>query len=58
MRVIYACKTCGGEDVSRDAWADWDVWTQQWVFRRAFDHAHCHDCDGETKLVEREIIAR
>lgn len=50
MRVSYICKTCGSDNVSRDAWADWDAREQQWVLRCAFDYAHCHDCDGETRL--------
>ncbi|MBL8658021.1 MAG: hypothetical protein JNJ92_11795 [Altererythrobacter sp.] len=46
------CGTCGSTDVSRDAWGDWDVATQAWVLRAVFDYAHCHACDGETRLVE------
>ena len=34
---------------------DWDTREQQWVLRTAFDHAHCHRCDGETRLVEVEL---
>lgn len=55
MPVAYVCNTCGGDDVSRDAWADWDVSEQQWVLRTAFDYAHCHRCDCETRLVEVEL---
>jgi hypothetical protein len=43
---------CGSEDVSRDAWGDWDVATQRWELRTVFDYAHCHVCDGETRLRE------
>ena len=46
------CGICGSSDVSRDAWGDWDVATQTWVLRAVFDHAHCHACDAETRLVE------
>jgi hypothetical protein len=52
MAVDYVCNVCGGNDVSRDAWADWDAGTQDWVLRTAFDHAHCHTCEFETRLVE------
>ena len=53
--VTFVCKWCGSTDVSRDAWADWDTQNQQWVLRVAFDYAHCHVCDYETRLVEREL---
>ena len=40
---------------SRDAWGDWDVDAQEWVLRTVFDHAHCHDCGGETRIDERPL---
>lgn len=46
------CATCGSEDVSRDAWGDWDMTAQGWVLRCVFDYAHCHACDGETRIEE------
>jgi hypothetical protein len=55
-RYAMVCKTCGSDDVSRDAWANWDIGAQQWVLGSVFDHAHCHRCDGETRLVEVERI--
>jgi hypothetical protein len=54
-RIQIVCGTCGSTDVSRDAWGDWDVRTQRWELRCVFDYAHCHDCDGETRLVEVEL---
>ena len=57
MKVDYVCNVCGGNDVSRDAWADWDAATQHWVLGAVFDYAHCHDCDGETRLEEVELPA-
>ncbi len=54
-RLAMICSTCGSDDVSRDAWADWDVRQQDWVLRVAFDNAHCHRCDCETSLVEVEV---
>ena len=51
-KVRMACGTCGSENVSRDAWGDWDVAAQDWVLRTVFDHAHCHACDGETRIEE------
>ena len=51
-KIRIVCGTCGSEDVSRDAWGDWDVAAQDWVLRCVFDYAHCHACDGESRLVE------
>jgi len=28
LKVRIVCGACGSEDVSRDAWGDWDVNTQ------------------------------
>ena len=55
MVVTYVCNTCGSDDVSRDAWAEWDVKSQDWVLRTAFDYAHCHRCDSEMSLQEVEL---
>ena len=51
-KIRIVCGTCGSEHVSRDAWGDWDVATQDWVLRTVFDYVHCHACDGETRLEE------
>jgi hypothetical protein len=54
-RYAMVCNSCGSDEVSRDSWADWDVKNQQWVLGSAFDYAHCHKCDGETRLIEVEL---
>jgi hypothetical protein len=54
-KVRMVCGACGSEDVSRDAWGDWDVDVQRWVLRTVFDYAHCHVCDCETRLLERPL---
>lgn len=56
-RIAIVCGTCGSDDVSRDAWAEWDTREQQWVLRTAFDYAYCHRCDGEARLVEVELAS-
>lgn len=58
MLVTYVCETCGSDDVSRDAWADWSAEKQEWVLRTEFDYAHCHRCDCETNMEEVELIPR
>jgi len=55
MPMAIVCSTCGSDDVSRDAWANWDVKAQEWVLGAVFDHAHCHRCDGETSLTEVQL---
>jgi hypothetical protein len=54
MNVEYICAYCGSNEVSRDAWADWDTKLQSWVLGAVFDYAHCHICGKETSLKERE----
>ena len=51
-KLRMVCETCGSDDVSRDAWSDWDVAAQAWVLRTVFDYAHCHACDAETRIEE------
>jgi hypothetical protein len=55
MAVDFVCDQCGGNSVTRDAWAAWDVATQDWALGATFDYAYCHDCDGETRLQEVEL---
>jgi len=50
--VQVCCKTCGSQNVKRDAWASWDPDIQDWVLEQVFDAGHCDDCDGETSLTE------
>jgi len=56
--VDYVCERCGGNTVTRDAWAAWDVEAQEWVLGAAFDYAYCHDCDEETRLEEVDLATR
>lgn len=56
--VDYVCNSCGGNSVTRDAWASWDADAQDWSLGAAFDHAFCHDCEAETNLVEVDLETR
>lgn len=57
MHVKMVCSECGGDNVKADAYATWDVANQRWECAETFDKgAYCDDCDGETRLEEREII--
>lgn len=57
-RIAIVCGTCGSDEVSRDAWADWDVDKQNWVLGTVFDYGHCHKCEGESSLIEVELAPR
>lgn len=50
VRVI--CRECGSAEVTREAWATWDVAGQRWVLGAVFDYAFCQKCMGTTKLDE------
>ena len=56
-RIAIICGTCGSDEVSRDAWANWDTVSQQWVLGSVFDYGHCHRCDCESRLVEVELAS-
>lgn len=53
MGIEIICETCGSTNIARDAWASWDTANQQWELGVVFDYAYCHDCDAETRLIER-----
>jgi hypothetical protein len=55
MMQRMTCSRCGSDDVARDAWACWDVYSQSWRRTAVFDYAHSHACEGETTLRAQEI---
>lgn len=54
--IDILCGMCGGKNVSRDAWASWDVAAQDWVLGAVFDEPYCHDCEESWALVEKELV--
>ena len=54
-RLAIICGTCGSDEVSRDAWANWDVAKQEWVLGSVFDAGFCHRCECESRLIEVEL---
>ncbi len=42
--VHMVCEHCGSQEVTRDAWAEWDVDSQRWILGTVFDYAFCHLC--------------
>jgi hypothetical protein len=53
--ITIVCSWCGSADVSRDAWASWDVEKQDWVLSAVFDNGFCHACGVDRSLVEAPI---
>jgi hypothetical protein len=54
-KIKIVCSHCGGENVMRDAYAEWDVASQDWVLQNVFDQGYCDDCGGEASLDEVEL---
>ena len=54
-RIAIICGTCGSDEVSRDAWANWEIGKQEWVLGAVFDDGHCHRCERESRLIEVEL---
>jgi hypothetical protein len=56
MKIKMVCSTCQSEDVLCDAYASWDIPTQQWELSQTFDKgAYCNNCDGGCRIDEVEI---
>lgn len=54
-QYTYTCDECGGENVSHDGVARWNVATQAWGLSATYDDAFCDDCQAECDTNEREI---
>lgn len=50
INSVPICKTCGSEHVAKDAWACFNRESGLWELENVFDDAHCHQCEGSTKL--------
>jgi hypothetical protein len=48
------CRTCGSDQVVRDAWACWSVEDQHWELGEVFDHAFCVACEDDCDLLVTE----
>ncbi|WP_298975919.1 DUF3768 domain-containing protein [uncultured Roseobacter sp.] len=49
--AVPRCATCHSERVVKDAWACFNPDSGLWELENVFDHAFCHQCETETKLV-------
>lgn len=51
-KIDIVCRECGSQDVRRDAWAEWDVDSQEWVLADVYDYSYCLNCEGDATLAE------
>lgn len=50
-RFRQVCDECGSEAVNCDAYATWNVETQEWELSSTFDKGStCDDCGGECRI--------
>lgn len=53
QRIKMVCATCGSDDVRCDAYAAWNVETQDWEVSATFTKGSvCEACGGETNIKE------
>jgi hypothetical protein len=52
VRIKIVCSECGSDDVFRDAWAVWNVESQDWELGTVFDQGFCDACGREQSLEE------
>lgn len=50
--VKLVCPKCGSDEVLADAYAEWDVDSQNWVLRTEFDNKICDSCSWEFKTAD------
>jgi len=50
------CEACGSEQITRFAWAEWDLEAQEWQIGAIFEFAFCHNCRGSAR-VEAQPLA-
>lgn len=51
-RIKKCCPDCGSTNVKCDAWAWWNVDTQEWVLDDTYSNGWCDDCEGEFKTFD------
>lgn len=54
-RLRMVCAACSSEQVTRDAWAEWNIEAQDWQLAAVFDFAHCHRCQATTHIEARPL---
>jgi len=54
--IALHCTHCGSDDILIDAWAVWDVETQQAVLHSTYDNWYCESCEGECNVSEEPVV--
>ena len=52
-KLRMVCAACSSEQVTREAWAEWNVEVQGWQLGALFDYAFCLRCQTPTHIEER-----
>lgn len=52
--LVPCCSECGSTEVRSDAYAEWDIVSQQWVLLTEFDNTDCEKCGGECSISWRK----
>lgn len=53
--VTVHCSNCGGENVKRDAHAEWNPELQTWELCSTYDDFYCEDCGHDVSTYERAV---
>ena len=54
--TMMKCQSCDSEDVLADAYAKWNIDTQEWELHNTFDNgSYCENCEGEARIIEEEV---
>ena len=54
-KVKPVCKECGSNDIKFDAWASWNVETQQTELDQVFEAAWCEKCEDFRRVIDVSI---
>lgn len=51
------CSACGSTDIAKDAFATWDMKSQQWELHSTYDNSKClnEDCEADDSIEWREV---
>jgi hypothetical protein len=55
QKVKMVCDHCGSEDVLADAWASWNIESQEWELSQTFDDKYCENCESSCKVNEEPV---
>lgn len=53
--ITVHCSTCSGQNVKRDAHAEWNPELQQWDLSTVYDEWDCDDCGHSVSVYEQAV---